>query len=185
MLLDPALACPSVSQKSTQCRLAAVPMDFPLHPQRSHVIAKDCASVCSRFRAPLALAVATGAPQSPHWKRNTCTKGSSPPCNVILPRAGLERPDRPTLAAAASEIHTSNGRIPLTKDPKENGYKPLPRRGDAPRFRWGKKLIASATRSATTPHRHSERSEESLCGFWVAQPLLAVLRRPKLSSRGA
>ena len=129
MLLDLALACPSVSQKSTQCRRAAVPMAFPDHPQSSHFIAKNCASVCSRFRAPLALAVATGAPQPPHWKRNTCTKGSSAPCNIILPPAGLEHPDRPTLAAAVSEIHTSNGRIPLTKDPRENGYKPLSRRG--------------------------------------------------------
>ncbi len=117
MLLDPALACPSVSQKSTQCRRAAVPMAFPDHPQSSHFIAKDCASVCSRFRAPLALAVATGAPQLPHWKRNTCTKGSSAPCNIILPGRDWSAPDRPTLAAAVSEIHTSNGRIPLNERP--------------------------------------------------------------------
>jgi hypothetical protein len=76
-----------------------------------------------------------------------------------------------------SEIHTSNGRIPLTKDPKENGYKPWFRAGDAPRFRWGKKLIASSARSAATPHRHSERSEESLCAFRRIPNLAAAGRR--------
>src|SRR5579863_2556739 len=63
---EPGLPSTSESQKSTQCRFAAVPMDFPDHPQRLHVRENDCASICSRFRAPLALAVATGAPQWPH-----------------------------------------------------------------------------------------------------------------------
>jgi hypothetical protein len=70
---------------------------------------------------------------------------------------------------AVSQLHTSNGRIPLTKDPKENGYKPLPRRGVCTEIPLGKKLIASATKAATTPPRHSERSEESLCGFSSAR----------------
>ena len=61
----------SESQKSTQCRLAAVPMDFPDHPQTPHEIENKHASICSRFRASLALAVETGAPHPPHSKRKT------------------------------------------------------------------------------------------------------------------
>ncbi len=94
-----------------------------------------------------------------------------------LPRAGLERPDKTTLAAAPSEIHTSNGRIPLTKDPKENGTNPCPREGYAPRFR-GEKSSSPLQQRLPLPRIVIPNAVRNPSAFWVAQPLLAVLRLP-------
>src|ERR1700720_3313882 len=50
---------------------------------------------------------------------------------------------------AVSQLHTSNGRIPLTKDPKENGYKPLPPQGVYTEIPLGKK--DASRRHVTSP----------------------------------